>query len=131
MPEVQRDVPINHLSRLMDEHRLLVAEVAKAAGVSMSSVKRARAAALGRLSVRPATLRRIADAVSDLAQFDPDETFRDLMSDAGAASAVRQADLGIRGAAELARQYQQMSPLGRHLLLEQARMLARELPAEG
>lgn len=130
MPEVQPDVHINHLSRLMDEHRLLVAEVAKAAGVSSSSVKRARAAS-GRLPVRPATLRRIADAVSDLAQFDPDETFRDLMSDAGEASAIRQADLGIRGAAELARQYQQMSPLGRHLLLEQARILARELPAEG
>jgi predicted transcriptional regulator len=130
MPDAQPLAQNNHLCRLMDEHRLRVAEVANAAGVSISSVLRVRATS-GRLPVRPATMRRIADAVSDLAHLDPDETFRGLLADAGEAPTTRQADLGIRGAAELARQYQRMSPLGRHLLLEQARILARELPAEG
>lgn len=77
---------------------------------------------------RPETLQRLAGALGSLTQRDPDEIYHELMRATGRDDRGRQVDLGMRGGAELARYYAQMSALGRHLLLAQARLLARELP---
>ena len=115
---------------LMSDYRLTIAEVAAAAGVSLSSVARLRTYRPGQRPFRPSTIRRVADALGDLTHRDPDEILRDILTATGQESAVKQSNLGIRGAAELARHYQTMNALGRHLLLEHARLLAKELPAD-
>jgi len=122
----------SYLRRFMEMHRLKVAEVASVAGVSARSVARVRAERSDSLGGAPgtATLHRIADALEELTHIDSAEVYVELMREAGRGDEVRQADLGLRGAAELARHYQRMSPVARHLLLEQARLLARELPDE-
>jgi transcriptional regulator with XRE-family HTH domain len=119
-----------YVRRLMSGYRLTIAEVAALAGVSPRSVARLRAFRPGQRAFRPSTLRRVADALGDLTHRDPDEILRDILSATGQESCVKQSDLGIRGAAELARHYQGMNALGRHLLLEHARLLANELPAD-
>jgi transcriptional regulator with XRE-family HTH domain len=118
------------LRHFMDSHRLSVDEVASAAGISVRSMGRLRSTDRMSYKPRPATLRRVADALGVLTQVDSDEIYRDLMLAAGQLAALAQGDLGIRGATELVAHYQRMSGLARHLLLEQARLLARELPAD-
>jgi hypothetical protein len=114
---------------LMSASRLTVSEVAATAGVSRTSVSRLRSFRAGQQCFRPATIRRIADALGDLTRRDPDEIYRELIPATGAEPSATQADMGIRGAAELARHYRDMNALGRHLLLEHARLLSKELPA--
>jgi len=111
----------------MAHHRLTVSEVSSLAGVSRRSLSRLRAAN-GSARPRAQTLRRIAEALGELAHLDADEVYDDLLAATGQESEIRQVEMSIRGAAELARHFQAMSPLGRHLLLEQARLLARALP---
>lgn len=118
------------LRRFMESHRLSVDEVASAAGISVRSMGRLRVIQGGSYKARPTTLRRLADALGGLTQVDGDEIYRDLMLASGQVATLAQGDLGIRGATELVTHYQRMSPVARHLLLEQARLLARALPAE-
>lgn len=120
-----------NLRDLMSEHRLTVGEVAEAAGVSRRSITRLRnERGPETIRPRPQTVRRVADALSDLTHLDADEIYRDLMTDYGLEGEIRQGDLGTRGAAELVSRYRAMNPIGRHILLEHARLLARELPGE-
>lgn len=118
------------LKRFMKSHRLSVEEVAGAARISPRSMTRLRRADVSTYNPRPTTLRRLADALGTLTHVDADEIFRDLMLASGQEARLAQGDLGIRGATELVTHYQRMSAVGRHLLLEQARLLARELPDE-
>lgn len=120
----------NVLRRLMTQYRLSVAEVAEASGLSSRSVIRLRAAKGDAPPPRSESLRRVADAIGDLTHLDSEEVYREMMLATGRESHLRQGDMGIRGAAELASHYQRMSPVGRHILLEQARLLARELPGD-
>jgi transcriptional regulator with XRE-family HTH domain len=123
------DEPKTFLRQFMTEHRLPVVEVATAAGVSPRSVSRLRGTLVADAAIpRTSTIQRVADALSRLTQVDADEIFAGLMTAAGRGAEVLQADFGLCGVAELTRYYQEMSPLARHLLLEQARLLARELP---
>ncbi len=118
------------LKRFMDFHRLSVEEVAAESGISLRSMTRLRALATTAYKPRSATLRRVADALGALTQVDSEEIYADLMRASGQEARLAQGDLGIRGAAELVSYYQRMSSVGRHILLEQARLLAHELPAE-
>ena len=112
----------------MSVHRLSAKEVAESARVSASSLTRYRRLEGPGCIPRPQTLRRLADALGDLSHADAEEIYQDLMRASGQVARLAQGDLGVRGAAELVSHYQRMNALGRHLLLEQARLLARELP---
>gem|GEM_PF-4582151 len=112
---------------IMSQYRLTIGEVATASGISARSLIRMRQDGAGK-KPRPTTLRRVAEAISDLTQLDSDELFRDLMTASGQEGRIRQGELVTRGAAELINHYQSMNPLGRRLLLQHARLLARELP---
>lgn len=116
------------IRQVMSIHRLSAKEVAESARVSVSSLTRYRRLEGAECTPRPQTLRRLADALGDLSHADAEEIYHDLMHASGQASRLSQGDLGIRGAAELVSNYQRMNTIGRHLLLEQARLLARELP---
>src|SRR5581483_8798858 len=116
------------LADFMRTHRLRVREVAAAAGVSERTIGRIRGNEATEGMPRSQTLLRIAEALESLTHVDSNEIFNGLMREAGREAEIRQTDLGLRGAAELACHYQSMSRLGRHLLLEHARLLAHELP---
>jgi hypothetical protein len=112
----------------MAANRLNVDEVATEAHISHRSLVRLRALDGEPHRPKSGTLRRVADALGYLTNTDADEIFRELLVASG--HDAFQGDLGIRGAAELMSHFQRMSPLGRHLLIQQARLLALELPAD-
>lgn len=115
---------------LMERHRLTNVELARAAGISPSSVDRLRRPAGPQNVPRARTLRRIADALGELARMDADEIYHELLVATGQRRGAQQGALAVRGMAELSHLYHDMAPTGRKILLQQARILARELPAD-